>query len=153
MEVNVHIDKSYLAHYGTKGMKWGVWNDETKRKYGLLKTSVQGGGGGVGDDDDEEEEKTLSDYSPYTEEGKKNRETMADWLIGQGVKGIKDVVNQHLIDIQTGNIDRGEARVIGIVNATAGLGSGTGEALINNPKGEEMGVSYSQRTKKIRYID
>ena len=22
-----------LAHYGTKGMKWGVWNDETRRKY------------------------------------------------------------------------------------------------------------------------
>ena len=27
---------SYLAHYGTKGMKWGVWNEETKRKYGML---------------------------------------------------------------------------------------------------------------------
>ena len=24
----------YLAHYGTKGMKWGVHNEETKRRYG-----------------------------------------------------------------------------------------------------------------------
>lgn len=24
----------YLAHYGVKGMKWGVWNSETKAKYG-----------------------------------------------------------------------------------------------------------------------
>lgn len=23
----------YLAHYGVAGMKWGVWNDETRRKY------------------------------------------------------------------------------------------------------------------------
>lgn len=22
-----------LAHYGVKGMKWGVWNDETRRKH------------------------------------------------------------------------------------------------------------------------
>lgn len=25
-----------LEHHGTKGMHWGVWNDETKRKYGVL---------------------------------------------------------------------------------------------------------------------
>lgn len=24
----------YLAHHGVKGMKWGVWNSETRRKYG-----------------------------------------------------------------------------------------------------------------------
>lgn len=34
----------YLAHHGIKGMKWGKWNDETRRKYGLgsLKASVLG---------------------------------------------------------------------------------------------------------------
>ena len=26
-------DVSYLAHHGVKGMQWGVWNDETRRKY------------------------------------------------------------------------------------------------------------------------
>lgn len=28
-------DPTALVHYGTKGMKWGVWNDDTKRKYGI----------------------------------------------------------------------------------------------------------------------
>ena len=31
----------YLAHHGTKGMKWGVWNEETRRKY-LGMTSAKG---------------------------------------------------------------------------------------------------------------
>lgn len=32
----------YLAHHGIKGMKWGKWNEETRRRYGLgsLKASV-----------------------------------------------------------------------------------------------------------------
>ena len=29
-------DNSYLAHHGILGMRWGVHNDETKRKYGEL---------------------------------------------------------------------------------------------------------------------
>lgn len=30
----------YLAHHGTKGMKWGVWNAETRaRRTGTTKTS------------------------------------------------------------------------------------------------------------------
>ena len=24
-----------LAHHGVKGMKWGVWNEETKSRYGM----------------------------------------------------------------------------------------------------------------------
>lgn len=27
----------YLAHYGVKGMKWGVWNSETMRRYRISK--------------------------------------------------------------------------------------------------------------------
>lgn len=30
------MSNTYLAHYGVKGMKWGVWNAETRRKYGEL---------------------------------------------------------------------------------------------------------------------
>lgn len=154
MGYSIKVNDDFLAHYGVKGMKWGEWNDETKRKYGLLKAA--GGGGGGGDDDDEEERSAIdriNDYNPNTEQGRKNRENMFDWLVGQGVKGVKDVINQHLVDIQIGNIDREEARILGIVNAAAGYGSGTGEALINNPKAEEMGVHYAQKTKKVRYID
>lgn len=33
-----------LKHYGVKGMKWGVWNEDTKRRHGLL--GFLGGGGG-----------------------------------------------------------------------------------------------------------
>lgn len=29
------VNSNYLAHYGVKGMHWGVWNAETKAKYGL----------------------------------------------------------------------------------------------------------------------
>lgn len=25
--------EAYLAHYGVKGMKWGVWNEETRRRH------------------------------------------------------------------------------------------------------------------------
>lgn len=27
------MENRYLAHYGIKGMKWGVWNDETRARY------------------------------------------------------------------------------------------------------------------------
>ena len=41
METSVSIE-----HSGVKGMKWGVWNDETKRKYGLgVKTKAKFAGG------------------------------------------------------------------------------------------------------------
>lgn len=29
----VEDGSNHLAHYGVKGMKWGVWNEETQRKY------------------------------------------------------------------------------------------------------------------------
>ena len=32
-------NEQFLAHHGTKGMKWGVWNDETRRKYGYYPAS------------------------------------------------------------------------------------------------------------------
>lgn len=31
---NQEFNEDYLAHYGVKGMKWGVRNEETRRKYG-----------------------------------------------------------------------------------------------------------------------
>lgn len=41
METSVSIE-----HSGVKGMKWGVWNDETKRKYGIgAKTKAKFTGG------------------------------------------------------------------------------------------------------------
>lgn len=27
--------EGYLAHYGVKGMKWGVWNEDTRARYGF----------------------------------------------------------------------------------------------------------------------
>lgn len=37
-----------LMHYGVKGMKWGIWNEETRKRYlGLKDLLGEGGGGGV----------------------------------------------------------------------------------------------------------
>lgn len=33
----------YLAHHGVKGMKWGVWNAETRAKYGRVGSSRKKG--------------------------------------------------------------------------------------------------------------
>lgn len=27
------MENRYLAHYGIKGMKWGIWNEETRARY------------------------------------------------------------------------------------------------------------------------
>ena len=39
----------YLAHYGVKGMKWGIWNEDTAKRYGSsgLGIDVASGGGGM----------------------------------------------------------------------------------------------------------
>lgn len=35
------LDNNYLKHYGTLGMKWGVWNDETRARYSGTRQSSQ----------------------------------------------------------------------------------------------------------------
>lgn len=49
-----------LAHYGIKGMKWGVHNEDTKQKYGEAgsASSFAGGGGSLNEDDEQYDEKT-----------------------------------------------------------------------------------------------
>ena len=45
MEYLISFDdgsSAFLAHHGVKGMKWGVWNDETKSKYGGGDSSAKG---------------------------------------------------------------------------------------------------------------
>ena len=129
----------FLEHHGVKGQKWGVWNDETKRKYGMLKTSAGGGGGS--DDDEEEAQgggvedaiKEVNKYNPNTEEGRENQEKLKQNLFEMGIDAAQDVINEHLLDIQTGNISDGEARIIAIVNAASHYT--TGEPAIHNPKG------------------
>ena len=148
MSYKIAVNGDYLAHHGVKGMHWGVWNDETKRKYGLLKTAA---GGGVGGDDDEEdtEKKSVGYTSGNFHQDVDN---MFDWLVQKGAEGVKDALNQHLDDIQSGNIDREEARIIGIVNAAAAGISGSGKGVISNPKAEEMGVTYGQKSDEYKHI-
>ena len=50
---------AYLSHHGIKGMKWGVWNEETKQRYMAGNADLGGGGGGVAD----EEEKSSEDVA------------------------------------------------------------------------------------------
>ena len=188
-----------IAHYGVKGQKWGIWNEDTKRKYGILETNAAGaaGGGGAELDEDDPEEllkkglidketadkiregwdkiaanerdgkyKDLSEeqiaalydnvtaqytkkykdsvdlaatvadinkYNPNLPGGRENQEALANHLIEEGVNGIKDAVNTHLLDIQAGQISDGEARVIAVLNAASQ--AMTGSPAINNPKG------------------
>lgn len=149
MSVNLLIDKgAFLAHYGTKGMQWGVHNDETKRKYGELQAA---GGGGIGSDEDDD---TVLDevgkYNPNTEAGQENRKQLEEHLTNKGIRDAKALLNKHLLDIQKGNISQGEARVIGLINAASK--AITGEGVISNPKAEKEGVKYGQDKKKPVFI-
>lgn len=207
MGYSIKVDDDCLAHYGVKGMKWGVWNDETKRKYGELTGS--GGGGGGGDDEDDRPEALLkagkidqatadamrrrldkiieqAENGQLSGDGEYERavnkvyydagvsqpygdheikptgltsgnyhqdvDNMFDWLVQKGAGAVKDALNQHLDDIQSGDISREEARVIGIVNAAAAGASGTGKGVISNPKSEEMGMTYGQQTDEYKRI-
>ncbi len=47
--------KDELKHFGIKGMKWGVWNKETRRRY-------------EGDEYDPSKDTELSPYNPYTKD-------------------------------------------------------------------------------------
>lgn len=38
-EIKMEDLEEVLAHHGVKDMHWGIWNDETKRKYGVLGSS------------------------------------------------------------------------------------------------------------------
>ena len=159
MSYKMAVDSGYLVHYGTKGMKWGVWNDETKRKYGLANASLQGGGAGKEDEEGEGESPLPSDvqdyvenYNPTTETGRENRRSLMDWLVEQGIQNVKNVLNAHLDDIQSGNIGRTEAQVVGVVNAAAAGISGSGKGVISNPKAEEMGVTYGQKSDEYKHI-
>ena len=68
----------YLAHHGVQGMKWGVWNAETKARY-MEEGKTQQGGGGLSDEDVKE----------LTEAEKRKNEDMdslkdSQYLIGYG---------------------------------------------------------------------
>lgn len=134
--------EAFLAHHGVKGMKWGVWNDETQRKYGEI--SGEGGGGGGGIDPEDLKRKSL---------GEQLEDQAMDWLydtitngptrLGEAVKGL---VNQHLSDIESGDISRGEGQIIAIINAAHM--AATGEAAINNPAGKP--ASFQDKKEKVR---
>ena len=135
---------SYLAHHGVKGMKWGEWNDETKRKYGLLKTAA--GGGGVGEED--EEEKDAKKQQGYTSgDYRKDVDSLVAGITSLLGKKAENALNAHLSAIQTGNISLTEAQVLSIVNAAAKTVGG--ESAIVNPKGgtaydDDYEIGYKQ---------
>ena len=72
----------YLAHHGVQGMKWGVWNAETRARY-ADEGKTQQGGGGMSEEDEEEvlrengienmhrtaaQEQVDADYKGYAKE-------------------------------------------------------------------------------------
>lgn len=61
-----------IAHHGVKGMKWGVWNMETRLKYqGTGKEprkAAEGGGGGVSPEEEKEDDSILDNYKEILED-------------------------------------------------------------------------------------
>ena len=53
-KVTFEDDSEVIAHYGVKGMKWGVRNADTLAKY--AREGGAGGGGGVPDEQDEQDD-------------------------------------------------------------------------------------------------
>ena len=75
--------EGYLSHHGVQGMKWGVWNAETRARYADEGKAQQGGGG-----DDEE-----VDEDGYTQ---KDREEMAGIRPGMTKdEATKYVLSEH----------------------------------------------------------
>lgn len=122
-----------IAHYGVKGMKWGVWNEETKDRYASegRENASSATGGGIDPEDIADE---ANEYNPNLPGGRENQQALSDNLIQQGIDNVQDMVNTHLLDIQAGQISDGEAQVISVINAASQAMTGT--PAINNPKGQ-----------------
>lgn len=85
---------AYLSHYGVKGMKWGVWNEETKaRRLGFNPTEAgEGGGGGILlDEQNEEEEKENPDYWLKKD---------SEWSQNEDMAVINPYYDKGLVDIK-----------------------------------------------------
>lgn len=76
---------AYLTHHGVKGMHWGVWNAETKLKYGNEGKIQQQGGGG---NDDEE-----VDEDGYTQSDREEMAGIKPWMTKEEAK--KHVTDLH----------------------------------------------------------
>jgi len=81
--------RDFIAHHGVSGMKWGVRNQETLRKYGLLGSLKNnagavadragvGGSGGFKDPDAPENWEDLEDGSNYMAVDSKGRRIFKD---------------------------------------------------------------------------
>lgn len=124
-------EEAFLAHHGTKGMKWGVHNDETKRKYGELGAGAAAGGGVPLEDEEEEEKEDTPGLTSGNFE--KDRENVIEGLENMGSSAIEEMLNKHIDDIEFGKISQAEAQILSIINNAAT--AVTGEPVIRNPKG------------------
>lgn len=161
----VIFDKdAYLRHHGVKGQKWGVHNDETKRKYGELAGGVPAGGGSADDDEEKDDEASPAEKAANVvtygtpdpgdmEKPKSAGEALENLVINAGrsaADAIKKAWDTHVSDIKSGDIERGEAQVIGVLNAVKQ--AATGSNLVDNPKAGEMGVKYGQGEKAAEKV-
>jgi len=74
--ITMDTGERFIAHYGVKGQKWGVWNPETTARYNGNKnlTVSVGGGGGENKEIDEELKDELKKLADKTLSGEMTEE-------------------------------------------------------------------------------
>lgn len=94
MEYLIHYSdgsEGYLAHYGVKGMKWDVWNDETRARYMKSGKSFAGGGGALEDEETEEDKIAKIESDEHKEEAyNKLKEGDAYGALLESVKAVEN---------------------------------------------------------------
>ena len=97
MEYLIHYSdgsEGYLSHHGVKGMKWDVWNDETRARYMKSGKSFAGGGGTLEDDEETEEDKIAKIESDEHKEKAYNKLKEGD-AYGALLESVKAVENKN----------------------------------------------------------
>jgi len=94
--ITTDTGEQFIAHYGVKGQKWGVWNPETTARYNGL--SLAPGGGSL-KEDEEDEEKDEKQSRPFLKKmGEMGAEALDDLASDTGAKAkVDETVKDALV--------------------------------------------------------
>lgn len=148
-----YIYKDELYHHGVKGMRWGVWNEETKQRYlggqKIYKTPEEQGYYKIGD----------SNHKNAIKVGKKDRkwfeQAMGDNFVktyNTAVETVNDFIIPNLnkkwgnVDIESDEVKRSQYEKEGMDGVNTVLNTVGNYNVYHSPSGEIM-VSYNLREK------